>query len=132
MKQTITAIMFLLLVSSCSDDNGILSPGNKNNYREIAYNSLSQQSKETIIIDWKVGLVKQGVYKKEQEYGSHILELTSGAKIYFFTEVGTKYLYDEYKLVAVSFKTKHDALLGPITIIVDPYLEIAIGSVGRL
>ena len=128
MKRTLILLSIFLVFTSCSDLSTF--PENDNTYREVAYNSLSNQEKETLTVDWKVGRVDEGIYKKKDD--NDILELSSGAKLYFLSRVETEYLRDGYKLFAVSFNTKYDALIGPIIVIVDPYLKQAIGGGGRL
>ena len=128
MKRTLILLSIFLVFTSCSDLSISVIIFRK--CGEVAYNSLSNQEKETLTIDWKVGRVDEGIYKKKDD--NDILELSSGAKLYFLSRVETEYLRDGYKLFAVSFNTKYDALIGPIIVIVDPYLKQAIGGVGRL
>lgn len=130
LKRIITLIIALLLIVSCSDDIGILSPENQVEYRELAYKILSDREKESLTINWQKGRVEEGKYKKKNDHDT--FETSSGSNLFFISKIGNEYLYDGYKLIAISFNTKDDALLGPIIVIIDPYLRMVIGRVGRM
>ncbi len=54
-------------ISSCKKDNET-SVDPKLQIREIAWNSLSEQSKSTVIIDWKLAPVNEETYKQKSVY----------------------------------------------------------------
>jgi len=129
-KQAIVVIIFLILISSCSDDDSILIPGTQNVYKEIAYNSLSDKDKETLTDYWTDAKVYEGTLHSDGN--SAYMELSSGQRVYIILNLDGYKITVGKKIVGVSFNTRYDALLGPITIIVDPDLKIAIGGVERM
>lgn len=128
--KTLLAIIFCICFVNCSDDSNPLSPGAEMNYREIAYASLSEGEKESLSKDWREADVIQGEYGKDSIDNNIVIN--SENKMYFFLSDTTVNLSNNQVLVAVSFNTVNDALLGPITVIIDPRKETVIGYVGRL
>ena len=128
MKTQLLFILILILFVGCGDDI-LLSPANQSTYREVAYNSLDENSKASITINWKDAKVEDGKYIKEGE--RHILKLSSGEEIPFLLSNGI-IMIKNHRLVAVTFNTINDPLLGPIIIIVDPGQIKVVGIVGRM
>jgi hypothetical protein len=74
---------------NCSKD---LSPTvSVNKYREIAWNSLSDMQKATVITDWKEAHTESCLYWENKR-----------------------------RVICVFFNTTEDALLGPIVVYIDP------------
>ena len=128
MKKSVLLIFFLLALNSCSNDADVISPNQQINYRQVAFNSLSQQSK-TEITDWQNGKVELGRYRKIN--GVDWIIFDSGNKYTIAVTSPGIELTEGQNLVAVYFQTKDDALLGPIIIIVEPGLESVVGIVPR-
>ncbi|WP_146142057.1 hypothetical protein [Prolixibacter denitrificans] len=94
-------VMILLFVlipvfSNCTKDDSELIA----QIREIAWNSLDDQEKSTVIIDWTQAKVEMTTYNDKSAY-------------------------------SVIFNTDADALLGPITVYVDPVTKKVLGYAGR-
>ncbi|GET22236.1 hypothetical protein CLV93_11196 [Prolixibacter denitrificans] len=99
--QTMRKVMILLFVlipvfSNCTKDDSELIA----QIREIAWNSLDDQEKSTVIIDWTQAKVEMTTYNDKSAY-------------------------------SVIFNTDADALLGPITVYVDPVTKKVLGYAGR-
>ena len=69
-------------------------------YREIAWNYLGEQDKSSVIIDWKKAEVFETIYTPWPQ--------AEGEELY------------PVPAFAVIFKTNLDALLGPITVYINP------------
>jgi len=124
------SVILLSLFNSCSDGSNTLTPFEETKYRTIAYNSLSDQEKATIISDWKYAPVKKGIYHLENE-NIHQLIFSSDDKLIFILNKEDLTLAENQKLVAVTFNTYADALLGPLIIIIDTRSNEVIGGVVR-
>jgi hypothetical protein len=129
MKSTIIFITIILTFLSCSDSD-IISPELEKEFKKIAYDSISESEKETITINWTDAIITHGYY----DTGSckNIFVSDNNEKMCFFFLTGTISLSNRKKLVAVSFKTINDPLLGPIIRILDYNRKETIGGVGRL
>ncbi len=130
MKYLAIIFLSLALLIRCDDDSDILSANDELSYRTIAYNSLSKEDKESIISNWEKATVVQGFYQKNGD--ADIFVIDSESSLYFFLEDSTAKLNDGQRLVLVTFHTKDDPLIGPITIILNPNTKKAIGSLLRL
>ncbi len=76
-------------------------------YREIVWNYLSEQDKATVSIDWENAEVIETVYAGWPQ--------AKGEELY------------PVPAFAVIFKTSNDALLGPITIYINPETNSVLG-----
>ena len=130
MKKIISLILLTLLFLSCSNENDILSPFGSIDYREIAYQSLTPESRESLTNCWCTAPVKSGKYKSEN--GSNIILIDEQNQWHFILNDPGTNLTPNQNLIAVIFNTKQDALIGPLTVIVDPNSELAIGFLTRL
>ena len=66
MKRLIILILALTpFISSCKKDN---DTDLNTQIREIAWNSLSEQDKSTVIIDWKESSVAETTYQEKSSY----------------------------------------------------------------
>ena len=119
----ILSISFLVLfIISCNNEDNILNSFDSANYRKIAYESLTPESKETLT-------VRTGKYKNEN--GSYIITIDDQNRWNFFiTDLNTD-LQSNQNLIAVTFSTTSDALLGPLTLIINPESKTVIGEVLR-
>jgi len=126
----ILSISFLVLfIISCNNEDNILNSFDSANYRKIAYESLTPESKETLTKCWCVAPVRTGKYKNEN--GSHIITIDDQNRWNFFiTDLNTD-LQSNQNLIAVTFSTTSDALLGPLTLIINPESKTVIGEVLR-
>lgn len=130
MKKIIYFGLIALLFLGCSNENDILSPYESTDYREIAYESLTSESKESLAKCWCIAPVKTGKYNSES--GNHIILIDSQNQWYFILDDPGTNLKQNQSLVAVVFNTKYDALVGPLIVIVDPNSKLAIGFLPRL
>ncbi len=121
-------ILSFLILSDCSNNSNVLLPFDQMSNRQIAYASLSEQEKSTII-NWQNGKVEEGVYQSFNK--SNAIVLNSGDKIFFGTISSTVKLIEGQKLIAVTFNTTDDALLGPLIVIIEPNYNKVIGGVLR-
>jgi len=125
MKIFFSFSLIILFFLGCSTDDNFLTPLESANYRKIAYESLTPASKETLIKCWCVAPVKTGVYKFEND--NHFIIIDEQNKwIFSLTELNSS-LTANQRLVAVIFNTNTDALLGPLTAIIDQNSEKVIG-----
>ena len=116
----------VIVIFGCEDNE---KDENELDYRSIAYESLSDNEKETLLEDWREAEVIEGIFKEDAcDYEFHGQSM---GRLCFFLIVQEIELTDNQNLIAVSFHTIHDALLGPIIIIIDPNTELVIGTVGR-
>jgi hypothetical protein len=66
MKKLIILILALIpFISSCKKEKGTDS---NSQVREIAWNSLSEQAKSTVIVDWKQAPVIESTYNQKSVY----------------------------------------------------------------
>lgn len=66
MIRLITLILALIpFISNCKKEN---EPDSILQIREIAWNSLSEQEKSTVIIDWKQATVTESTYNQKRVY----------------------------------------------------------------
>jgi hypothetical protein len=129
MKKYFLVLIFSFIHLNCSDDN-TLSSIEENNFRETAYASLSEQEKATIINDWNDAPVTIGKYGKSD--GLNFFLSDNDIRWSFIIFDSSMVLLENQTLFAVSFNTKDDSLLGPITVIINPWTNKAIGSCLRL
>lgn len=121
--------MIIIPFVSCSDSD-IISPEFEKEFKKIAYDSISESEKETIIINWEDAKITYGYYESGSCENTFVSN--NNERMCFFNLTGPMSLSNWDKLVAVSFKTINDALLGPIIIILDFDRKETIGGVGRL
>ena len=118
--------VILIIFPGCEDEE---REENLSDYRSIAFESLSDNEKETLMEDWREAEVIEGIFKDDEcDYEFHGPPM---GRLCFFLTVPEIELINQQNLVAVIFHTINDALLGPIIIIIDPESEMAIGTVGR-
>ena len=117
-----------LLAAGCSNNSNVLTPFVEMNYRNVAYESLSEQSKATVI-NWQDGKVGKGIYQGKN--GSNIILLDSGSQIGFVFNTSNVEVINGQRLIMVTFNTKDDPLLGPMILIIDPITNKVIGGVQR-
>ena len=130
MKKTISLILLTIFLLSCSHEDNILSPLVATNFRKVAYESLSQESKASLTNCWCVAPVKSGRYKFEN--GKHIISINKKDELHFMLNNPITNLESNQRLIAIIFNTKQDALLGPLIVIIDPNSELVIGYLARL
>jgi len=66
MKKLIILILaFIPFISNCKKEK---ETDSNSQVREIAWNSLSQQAKSTVIVDWKQALVTESTYNEKSVY----------------------------------------------------------------
>lgn len=130
MKKLLGILISFLFLIGCSEDSDPLSSPGQKHYRQVAYNYLSDEEKATII-NWQKGKVEAGTYQSDNElFGFVVIE--SGDKILFATNFSDVKLFEGQQLVAVTFNTTVDGLLGPIILIIEPSSEKVIGYVLRM
>lgn len=100
--------LFLLIGAACSSD--AVSHLENEKYRQIAWNDLSDQQKETVII-----AVDEAKVNRNDTYTRPLNENES----------------EEVRAVSVTFNTEHDALLGPIVVYIDPETQRVLGQALR-
>ena len=129
MRSVAVILLSFLFFAACSDD-GISIPEQQSEVRTIAYNSLSDVEKASISDDWHNSAVIEGKYLSKGDFNVFVFD--SEIEAYFYLSDLTVDLYSGKKLSAVRFNTVDDALLGPITVIVDLSDKKAIGQFLRL
>lgn len=129
MKKLFVIFICSLVLSGCSEDSNPLSPSGQKHFRQIAYNYLSDDAKATII-NWQNGKVEDGTYHSSDEYDFIVLD--SKNEIPFAANSSDVKLYTGQRLVAVTFETTMDPLLGPLILIVEPRSDKVIGYVLRM
>lgn len=98
----------ILLLAGCSSDS--FSSLQDTKYRGIAWNELSEQAKETVIIDVDEAKVnRDGTYIRPHSEGDS----------------------EEIPAVSVLFNTEDDAMLGPIVVYIDPETKEVLGQAPR-
>ena len=122
-------LSFLVISFSCSDEDDNFNPS-ENLIRSIAYNSLSDEEKSTIIDDWEEAEVISGTFKSDVCDYAFMQE--NQGRICFFPKDQSLVINEDQRLAAVIFNTVNDPLLGPILVIVVPELEAAVGYGLRL
>ena len=66
MKKLIILILALIpIISGCKKENATDSDLQ---IREIAWNSLDEQAKSTVIVDWKLAVVSESTYNQKRVY----------------------------------------------------------------
>ena len=132
MKSPNFMIFSVLIISfilyACSDDENNIETEDLM-YRTIAYKSISDEEKATIVGDWQNADVITGTFKSNVCDYEFIQE--NQGRICFFVKDENIVLDDNQLLVAVIFNTVNDPLLGPILVIIDPNTETAVGFAAR-
>jgi hypothetical protein len=125
-------LIFYVIISftSCSENSNFLLPAKKQQFRKIAYDSLSDEEKSTLIADWKDAEVKQGNYLFENNINWFVFD--SDNKAGFALQNSDIVLTNNQELILVIFNTNVDALLGPIEIVINPINKEIIGGFLRL
>ena len=129
MKKIQVAIVLLSFFIGCSENNDGVSTADKTDYKKIAYESLSEQSKSTVE-NWESGKVDEGTCLLQN--GDRLFEKDSSIAVQFVVYSSDTKLHNGQKLVAVTFTTTVDSLLGPMILIIDPEKKQVIGGVLRL
>ena len=119
----------ILILTACSSDEDVLSPFEKVNYRVIAYQSLSEEELSTLTKDWKTAPVDIGRYRKEDNI--HFITIDGGVKLSTGLYDPNMILNNNQALVTVTFNTKDDPWVGPITVIINPENDAVVGQVPR-
>ena len=125
----IQVLLISLILYACSDKENVNEPGDLN-YRAIAYNSISDEEKATIVGNWQDAEMIYGIFKSDVCDYEFIQE--NQGRICFVPQDQNLELVENQTLVAVIFNTVNDPLLGPILVIVDPDSESAVGYGLRL
>jgi len=120
--------ILFLTEAGCSDNSNVLTPFEEMNYRKVAYESLSEQSKSTVI-NWLGGKIERGIYQEKN--GSNTIILNSGFQMGFVINTSNVNLINGQSLIMVTFITKNDHVLGPMILIIDPITNKVIGGVQR-
>ena len=81
MKKVIGLTIALLFLISCSDNSDLLSSSGKMKYREIAYESLSDNEREELNGNWENADVKEGRYQLMN--GANTIVIDSQNRLYF-------------------------------------------------
>ena len=113
----------------CSHDSDILSPDDEINYRKTAYESLDEEERGTITMDWKEADILKGVYHNNNG-GNYLVTDSDGSIPFFFLNKDIKINEDSF-IVAVIFRTNNESLLGPLIVIIDPESQTKIGYTPR-
>ena len=116
-----------MVILGCEDE---YFDENEVDYRLIAYESISDEEKTSILKDWREAELIGGIYKRDM--CDNEFHGQSMGRLCFFLISQEIELFENQYLVAVIFPTTNDSLLGPIIVIVDPSSRLAIGMVGRL
>ena len=122
MKRVFILLFVLALIVKCSDESNGVSPIVENDYREIAYNSLSE--------DWFNADVESGNYGLSDS--TNFVLFDNGNKISFAFNTDDVNLTVGQKLIGVTFNISQDDLLGPIILIIEPESKKVIGWVLRM
>jgi hypothetical protein len=130
MKKLCLFTLISLIFIGCSEKSNFLLPVNAMEYRETAYDSLSEQEKGTLTTDWKEAEVKQGNYLLQDNINWIVFD--SGNKSGFALMNTDVVLFNNQPLVMVVFYTNADALLGPIAIIIEPESKEIVGGLLRM
>ena len=122
-------MVLILFLFSCSEESDFLSSYEQKHLRNIAYKSLSEEARSTIV-NWQNGKVEAGIYHSSDE--SDFIVLDSKNEIPFMINSTDVKLIERQKLVAVTFNTTYDALLGPLILIIELREEKVIGLTPRM
>ncbi len=129
MKTLFSISVLLFILFGCSEGSNLLTPIESNVYRQIAYNSLDESTKQSINEDWQVVPVYSGKYHSDKSEHKIIFDSKSSLPFVFYDQATE--LHENQVLVAVTFHTINDPLLGPTTTIIDYKSKIIIGGVLR-
>ena len=130
MKQILLIAVVFFLVAGCIDMNLDLSNTiNTETARKVAYESLSDDEKASLTLDWKNTSVVIGYYKYT-DCGHSFISNSNELKCFSTINSDIKFKNLQH-LGAVVFQTKDDALLGPIIVIVDSQSNTVVGFVVR-
>ena len=128
MKNIFLLGFLMILVLGCSDDDEILSPINSNNYRKIAYESLSLDDRESLTKCWCLAPVRFGEYSytiNENRINTIIIDDSNRWSFALIDE--NIQLFSGQRLIAVIFNTDIDPVVGPIVTIINPNTDEVIG-----
>ena len=104
-------------------------------FRLIAYTHLSEQDRQSLSNDWRKARVSSCSYVQESNVNLCVQNPDKRDFTYDFTFVTASPSIDlkaNQALVTVLFNTIHDALLGPIIVVIDPEAKVVVGYVLRM
>ena len=90
MKNFILIFITLVIFTGCNKDESVMKPDNDMIYRKVAWNSLTEYQKATVIHDWRESEV---------------------SKCYYWE--------NDQNAICVTFNSKDDPLLGPIIVFIE-------------
>lgn len=127
-------VSFLIIFSLACDtteSNMGFSFAEHSFYVNKAWEQISEGEKETIITPLNEAKIERGYITSNQEY-FHLVVLESiGTPTFYITPV-SRFFDDETRIVAVSFNTTYDALLGPLTLLLIEEDGLLLGYLPRL
>jgi len=129
MKIFFSLSLIVLFLIGCSEAEEGISPFQQAKFRKIAYASLSVQEAATLTNDWKTAPVKIGIYKNDNGTNTIIIDGNNRWGFGIYDQNIT--LTPNQILIAVTFNTSNDPLIGPLTLIIEPQSENVIGGVLR-
>ena len=130
MLHRIPAFLVITLFAAACSDSDFGNSFELDLYREIAFNSLTQNEKSTLSENWQNAEVIFGKFSKTNCDNTFIYD---GDNWFCFAKTNSQVvLTQDSKLVGVIFNTKHDPLLGPLIVILDDNSKNVIGHVLRL
>ena len=104
-------------------------------FRLVAYTHLSEQDRQSLSNDWRKARVSSCSYVQESNVNLCVQNPDKRDFTYDFTFVTASPSIDlkaNQALVTVLFNTIHDALLGPIIVVIDPEAKVVVGYVLRI
>jgi uncharacterized protein YcfL len=129
MKTLLSLIVILMVLIGCTDEENSVSFFQQAKFRKISYNSLSAEEAATLTKDWRLAPVKLGVFNNDNNINAIVIDKIN---VWSFRILDPNIkLTSNQILVAVTFNTKNDPLIGPLTLIIEPQSEVVIGGVLR-
>ncbi len=120
------SFIFLFFIFYCSENNNPLNYSDKEimEFKEIAWNDLSQEELSTIIISKE----KSNIYysKISRDNGIYYYTIDDSEYTFIITHPEIDYRTKQ-TFVIILINTLDDALLGPIIVVVEPSTKKAFG-----
>ena len=128
----IALFCFTAVFLGCSDNSNFLTPSEVQEFRIIAYTSLTQVERDSLT-SWTEAKVTQGKYLfKDDQHIVFFYSFSNSNHFSFILENSKFTLNDFQPLILVMFITRGSAASGPTMVVIDPDKNIAIGKVVRL
>lgn len=129
MQKYLIILFFVALISSCARNSDPISSSYSNKelmeFREIAWNDLSDDEIETVIISKEELKIQNATVSRED--GNWYYKISNTEQSTFVLTNPSIDFRNDQKFVIVTVNTSDDALMAPIIVIIEPNTKLVFG-----